>query len=159
MKYIAYGQRDAAPNNNNTIKYIAYGSNLNLRQMARRCPTAKVVGTALLKDWQLTFRGVATLEPQPGAITPVAVWEIDDIAEYALDRYEGYPHLYRKEFLEVECNGAWMKCLVYLMNGCQANMPSISYYETIQEGYRDVGLDESFLIGALEDTSLRMKQR
>lgn len=23
--------------------YIAYGSNLNLEQMARRCPTAKVV--------------------------------------------------------------------------------------------------------------------
>ena len=25
-------------------KYIAYGSNLNLEQMARRCPTAKVIG-------------------------------------------------------------------------------------------------------------------
>ena len=40
--------------------YVAYGSNLNLEQMARRCPTAKVVGIGVLKDYQLTFRRVAT---------------------------------------------------------------------------------------------------
>ena len=28
--------------------YIAYGSNLNLRQMKMRCPTAKVMGTVVL---------------------------------------------------------------------------------------------------------------
>ena len=50
---------------NNTTKYIAYGSNLNLRQMARRCPTAKVVGTALLRlaadlqEWQRWSRNRA----------------------------------------------------------------------------------------------------
>jgi len=26
--------------------YIAYGSNLNLTQMAKRCPTAKVLGAS-----------------------------------------------------------------------------------------------------------------
>ena len=48
--------------------YIAYGSNLNLEQMAFRCPTAKVVGKSELKDYELLFRGgrrgaVATVEP------------------------------------------------------------------------------------------------
>ena len=48
--------------------YIAYGSNLNLPQMAKRCPTAKVVGTSEIKDYALVFRGgghgaVATIEP------------------------------------------------------------------------------------------------
>lgn len=47
--------------------YIAYGSNLNLEQMAFRCPTAKVVGKSELKDYELLFRGgrrgaVATVE-------------------------------------------------------------------------------------------------
>ena len=37
--------------------YIAYGSNLNLEQMARRCPTAKVVGSTTLKNYRLMFRG------------------------------------------------------------------------------------------------------
>ena len=30
--------------------YYAYGSNLNLRQMARRCPTAKLLGTGVIPD-------------------------------------------------------------------------------------------------------------
>ena len=42
--------------------YIAYGSNLNLEQMAHRCPTAQAVGTATLKNWRLMFYSVATIE-------------------------------------------------------------------------------------------------
>ena len=53
--------------------YIAYGSNLNLEQMAFRCPTAKVVGKSELKDYELLFRGgrrgaVATVEPKQGVL-------------------------------------------------------------------------------------------
>lgn len=138
------------------MKYLAYGSNLNLKQMATRCPTAKVVGTALLKDYQLTFRVVATVEKQVGSMVPVGIWEIDDKAEKALDRYEGYPELYRKEYLTVNCNGVDLECLIYIMNHHKPKLPYIHYYEAIQQGYRDVGLDESFLIQALEDTEKRI---
>lgn len=41
--------------------YIAYGSNINLEQMAYRCPHSKVVGTSEIKDFELEFRGVATI--------------------------------------------------------------------------------------------------
>ena len=40
--------------------YLAYGSNLNLRQMALRCHTAKPVGTAVIKDYELLFKGSKT---------------------------------------------------------------------------------------------------
>ena len=33
--------------------YVAYGSNLNLYQMKVRCPTAKLVGTGIVKDHEL----------------------------------------------------------------------------------------------------------
>ena len=33
--------------------YIAYGSNINLEQMAYRCPHSKVVGTSEIKDYEL----------------------------------------------------------------------------------------------------------
>ena len=36
--------------------YIAYGSNLNLPQMANRCPTAEVVGTSEVKGYELLFK-------------------------------------------------------------------------------------------------------
>ena len=71
--------------------YLAYGSNLNLEQMAHRCPTAKVVGTTTLKDYALLFRGqhggaVATVEPCKGSEVPCLVWEITPADEQALDR-------------------------------------------------------------------------
>ena len=52
--------------------YIAYGSNLNLPQMAFRCPTAKVVGASEIKDYGLLFCGsrrnsVATVETLKGS--------------------------------------------------------------------------------------------
>ncbi len=61
--------------------YIAYGSNLNLPQMAGRCPTAKVVGASEIKDYALVFRGgrhgaVATIEPCEGSSVPVLLWKI-----------------------------------------------------------------------------------
>jgi hypothetical protein len=81
--------------------YLAYGSNLNLKQMADRCPTAKVVGASQINDHRLLFRGahagaVATIEPFEGGNVPVLVWEITPTDEAALDRYEGWPFLYRK---------------------------------------------------------------
>jgi hypothetical protein len=58
--------------------YAAYGSNLNLEQMAHRCPNATVLGTGELSDYQLLFRGhpsgaVATVEPCMGASVTLQV--------------------------------------------------------------------------------------
>ena len=36
--------------------YAAYGSNINLEQMAYRCPHSTVAGTAMLKGYELQFR-------------------------------------------------------------------------------------------------------
>ena len=42
--------------------YLAYGSNLNLNQMKRRCPNAIKVGSFLLKGYQLEFRYYLTIK-------------------------------------------------------------------------------------------------
>ena len=70
--------------------YIAYGSNLNLRQMAMRCPTAQLVGTGEVRDYELQFKGApygafATIGPKDGASVPVAVWSLRSRDEKALD--------------------------------------------------------------------------
>ena len=61
--------------------YIAYGSNLNIKQMANRCPTAKVVGASMLKDWRLLFRGAHAGAVATGYYELVA-YLIDHKAEY-----------------------------------------------------------------------------
>ena len=65
--------------------YFAYGSNINLNQMAVRCPDAKVVEPAVLENYELLFRGnahgygVATIRFKEGS----QVREFSAMATYA----------------------------------------------------------------------------
>ena len=86
--------------------YLAYGSNLNVKQMQFRCPDARIVGTAEIPNYQLLFKGsktgsYLTIEPKQGCTVPAAVWSVSERDELALDRYEGYPHFYYKTELEL----------------------------------------------------------
>ena len=132
--------------------YIAYGSNLNLKQMAHRCPTAKVVGTAMLHNWRLAFYSVATVERYRGGKVPVLVWKITPQDERALDRYEGYPHLYRKETLRITLNGKRVYAMIYIMNvkNRHYSLPGGCYLETIHRGYLDADFDREILLEAVE---------
>ena len=142
----------------NTKLYLAYGSNLNLAQMARRCPNAKMAGKTLLEGWQLTFRTHATIEPKKGAKVPVGVWEITPECERDLDRYEGYPNYYTKETIDIVLNKQATQAIVYLMNGGRPAMPCQNYAESIWEGYKDFDLDYRYLEAAMKDTSARVRQ-
>ena len=128
--------------------YIAYGSNLNREQMARRCPTAQVVGTATLKNWRLMFYSVATIERHKGGKVPV----LGD--EQALDRYEGWPCLYRKERLRVTVDSRRVYAMAYIMNteGRHYCAPGRGYLGTIHRGYLDADFDREFLLKAVEDS-------
>ncbi|MEF9960850.1 MAG: gamma-glutamylcyclotransferase family protein [Niameybacter sp.] len=132
--------------------YAAYGSNTNLEQMSYRCPAAKVIGTGIVKDYRLTFRGnsrgVANIEPYPGRTVPVVIWEITEACEEALDGYEGYPNLYEKQMIEVQVESKVQEAMVYVMARRYRTMPAIptSYYlGTIAEGYADNGIDLEIL--------------
>lgn len=142
----------------NNKLYIAYGSNLNRRQMADRCPTARVLGASEMKDFRLLFRGaptgaVATVEPYKGGSVPVLVWEVTAADEAALDRYEGWPYLYRKESVQLKLNGKPIKAFVYIMNeGRELGQPSNYYYSVILEGYKDAGFQADILRQAAADS-------
>lgn len=146
-------------NNRKYRLYIAYGSNLNPRQMKRRCPTAEIVGMAELWGWKLRFRGellsaVATIEPAAGGMVPVLVWKLQPKDEYALDRYEGWPHLYRKESLELYVDKEQVSAMAYIMNEARYsyNAPSRHYLDTILEGYKAAGFDEGIIQQAVQDS-------
>jgi len=147
--------------------YIAYGSNMNLEQMATRCPTAAVVGASELKGYRLLFRGghsnaVATIERHRGGSVPVVVWAIQEADEAALDRYEGFPFLYRKETVRVKINSKYMSVMVYIMNerdNCghrPLGQPSAYYYTTILEGYKSAGFNTEVLRKATIDSAERL---
>lgn len=129
--------------------YLAYGSNLNKRQMKRRCPDAVPVGACTVRGYELVFRNVATIEPKPGASVQAAVWQISDKDEMSLDRYEGFPRLYRKEDFWVTVDGKTVRAMAYVMEpGIPKALPRTDYLMTIMRGYDDFGLDQHPLIVA-----------
>lgn len=130
--------------------YLAYGSNLNKEQMAMRCPDATPLRVIMLPDYRLVFKGVADIIPAKGWKVPVAMWRITDKCEKALDRYEGYPSLYRKEYFEnKETLDMYM---AYVMNNHGLAMPSLHYVKAIAKGYEDFNIDPTFLDAALAFT-------
>lgn len=132
--------------------YIAYGSNINLEQMAHRCPNSRVVGTAMIPDYELEFRRVATIVSKQGAKVPVLLWEIPKADERSLDIYEGFPRLYRKEELEFELNGQTVTGMAYVMNSGSIMPPASHYYACILKGYQTNGMDTSYLEQALKNS-------
>ncbi|MCM1530573.1 MAG: gamma-glutamylcyclotransferase [Alistipes sp.] len=132
--------------------YIAYGSNINLEQMAFRCPHSRVVGTSEINNFELEFRGVATIVPKGNMKVPVLIWELDERDLPILNRYEGFPRLYRQEKMSFELYGKEVEGMAYLMNRGEISPPSPQYYNTILQGYRENGLDESYLQTALENS-------
>ena len=154
------GKNTDSPINQNI--YFAYGSNLNLRQMAQRCPTAKLLGTGAIPDHELLFRGreegqsYLTVRPCPGAQVPVAAFSVQPSDVHELDLYEDVPGgLYRVEPIATEIrheglNRGVLEGFWYVMNDARRLPPSQEYWETLVEGYRDVGFDATLLEKALE---------
>ena len=63
--------------------YLAYGSNLNIKQMQMRCPGAKPVGTMVLEGYELLFKGsktgsYLTIEKKIGGKVPVGIWQVSE---------------------------------------------------------------------------------
>lgn len=143
--------------------YVAYGSNMNVDQMKYRCPDAKVIGTGIIPQYMLMFRGraesaVATIQKdlyaEKGNNTgvPVVVWDISPRDEKSLDIYEGYPRLYIKKNINVlMSSGKTVEAMVYIMNsGYKSGLPSENYFNTILEGYFDNDLDTEYLFKQFE---------
>ena len=142
--------------------YLAYGSNLNVRQMMIRCPSARMIGTATIEGYRLMFKGsktgsYLTIEPEEGCSVPVGVWEVSEADELALDRYEGFPTFYYKKELELPIMGIRTgkvrrrKAFVYIMHEDRLlGVPSNMYMRICMEGYMDFGFNYDTLWEAYE---------
>lgn len=140
--------------------YLAYGSNLNVRQMRWRCPAARIIGTAEIPDYGLLFKGsqtgsYLTIEPKAGASVPVGVWDVTAEDELALDHYEGAPTFYYKREMVLPIKGIRSgkvrerDCFVYIMHEDRPlGIPSRAYLATCAEGYRNFGFDLRILMQA-----------
>lgn len=138
--------------------YVAYGSNMHFEQMKMRCPDSYIIGIGCVEDYELEFKGVATITMRTGLFVPVVLWMISERDEIALDHYEGVAvGLYRKEIIKVKLESInrendvlaesdlpiELGAMVYIMNAESRpiSAPTRKYYETILEGYQQNNID------------------
>lgn len=150
-----------------TVYYFAYGSNLDVALMTRRCPSARVVTTADLPGFRLQFAGGSSGTGmgghnwQGGVATLVAAMEarvqgvlysltVEDLA--SLDQLEGHPVHYRRRVFQVRTGtGDWVWAFSYLMPGSpERAAPSDSYFNLLYRLYEGHGFEMSALLQALE---------
>ena len=138
--------------------YISYGSNMNIEQMAWRCPNTEIYGIGKLYGWKLVFNYHADIikTGKKSDTVPVVVWKLDDKNDLAnLDRYEGYPSYYVKKRINVIMeNGEKLKAMVYTMANDRKGIfpPSQTYLDCIREGYEANNIDITPLYEAVHES-------
>ncbi len=125
--------------------YFAYGSNLNLFQMKRRCKDSVFLKKYELKGYKLNFRSkyrAADIEPKKNSIVPGGLFEISKSDEKKLDVYEDFPTLYKKHYFYYYGK----KVMTYTMvNKSAFKFPTERYLNVVKRGYKDCGLDNKYL--------------
>jgi gamma-glutamylcyclotransferase (GGCT)/AIG2-like uncharacterized protein YtfP len=113
------------------VLYAAYGSNLDPRQMADRCPHSPQQGTGWVLGWRITFGGegwdgaLPTLAEESEAAVFVALYDITPSDESALDVWESADSgLYRKVRVRVATLEPEQTAWVYVLNDFEGGMPS-----------------------------------
>jgi len=83
--------------------YFAYGSNLWLHQMGKRCPESRFVGIARLDDWKFIInqRGYATIVQSKNDYVWAIAYNLTADDEATLDINERVPFSYVKKYLQV----------------------------------------------------------
>jgi hypothetical protein len=129
-----------------TKVYFAYGSNMNVPQMAKRCPNAQVIAPASIGDHEFIIneRGVASIRQKSGSIVSGLLWELTYKCEQSLDRYEGVSSgHYKKVFIEV---GEFSEVLIYqASNQTEGVIARDGYLEGIIAAAKKLGMAEAVL--------------
>lgn len=147
-----------------TMLYFAYGSNMDPKQMRRRCPSSRFVATACLPDFRLDFTrrsprrrcGVADVVPDVGAEVWGILYHLHKATDIQrLDRAEGYrPSLkrgnrYIRTSAEVYLDGHLdqpRKAQIYLAQPMKhVPPPSISYLNHMISGAAHWGLPAAYV--------------
>ena len=129
--------------------YFAYGSNLSVDQMMRRCPSAEVREALNISGWRLGFKRFANIEEHEGSVINGALYALTDQDLAALDRYEA---LYERLWLDVADVG---RVVTYQIPEHRVmSQPEVSYVRVIAAGLKDWGHENESLLSAVLGTGV-----
>lgn len=137
---------------------FAYGSNLSIAQMVRRCASSQFVARAELRGYELAFAGYSTRWAGPVATYTEArrrrvrgiVYSLSPADLARLDRIEGVPRVYERLRVPVHVDDERVLLVhAYRLSGFdRPSVPSSEYLGVIADAYRDWGFDRRHLMRA-----------
>jgi gamma-glutamylcyclotransferase (GGCT)/AIG2-like uncharacterized protein YtfP len=113
--------------------YFAYGANMDLAAMAKRCPSSKPVGLARLPRhrWIISTDGYANVVRDPRRDVHGMLWELALSDVPVLDRFEDVPRLYHKVNQPVISTAGIRRALVYVGRATEAGRPRPGYLDDV----------------------------
>ena len=132
------------------IYYFAYGMLTDPRIM----PGAEFLGSAILKNHSLEFKGYANVRPGTGQVIGT-LWNIDRRLLSELDQAEGYPSLYDRKTVPVFHKGQRYEAMIYTMTPSTREQlakkaPSKNYIARLVKGYNHANIPLTQISRALD---------
>ncbi len=134
--------------------YFAYGSNMNHKQMAERCPGSCFVKRVYLEGYKFIYDGysntrkgaVANIIEENGNIVWGGLFEIKEDDLRSLDRYEGYPKSYDRKIEKlIDGVGDVYDAWIYFRIGQKQGQPSEDYRNIVIKGAYDCNLYQEYI--------------
>ena len=141
--------------------YAAYGSNMDPLQMLLRAPHSPGRGTGWLQGWRLTFGGedlgwegaLATVveDPDPASQVFVALYDISEPDEDALDEWEGSDlGLYAKIRVRIATLEGDVTAWLYVLDDYEGGLPSARYLGIIADAAEAAGAPDDYVVALRE---------
>lgn len=130
------------------ILHFAYGANMNLDGMRRRCASAQALGPACLPHHRfiVTADGYASLRREPGALAYGIVWKLAPRDLAALNIFESLDSgLYQRTMLPVRIGRSSVACVVYAARAREIGLPRPGYMQMVLAAARAWQLPQSYL--------------
>jgi cation transport regulator ChaC len=112
--------------------YFAFGSNMDVAGMARRCPGAVAIGIARLNNHRLAIvhPGFATVVPTPGPHVEGVLWRLSSRDLTVLDAYENlHSGLYGRVEKPVRFGGRTLRAIIYYVRHPRSGKVQPRYLE------------------------------
>jgi hypothetical protein len=134
--------------------YAAYGSNLDPERMALRAPYSPLQGSGWLVGWRLTFGGedvgwegpLGTIVEDPGHQVYVALYDVHEQDERALDEWEGAAiGLWNKIRVRVSTLDGDTTAWIYVLNAYEGGLPSARYLGMLADAAEAGGAPDDYV--------------
>jgi gamma-glutamylcyclotransferase (GGCT)/AIG2-like uncharacterized protein YtfP len=132
------------------LRYFAYGLNMSVTLMGRRCPGAAPIGSARLDGWRFIVMrgGYASIVPAPGAVVHGVLWRLTSRDLAALNAFENIDGgLYARRILPVRRGAQREPALTYVSRERREGRPQPGYQAIVVASARQWNLPAPYVSG------------